>query len=107
LDRLIDLLEKASPMLIHGAFTRAMPMGCLASHIAWNHEETRHLQHEAGVMWLCRVANLNPATSAVILAWDRAGVGDFELRTGILSACLDERARRAVVAEPEAEPVGC
>ncbi|MDB5311949.1 MAG: hypothetical protein JWO38_6151 [Gemmataceae bacterium] len=107
LDRLIDLLGKASPMLIHGAFTRAMPMGCLASHIAWNHEKTEHLQHEAGVMWLCRVANLNPATSAVILAWDRAGTGDFELRNGLLASCLDEKTHRSALATPEPEPVGC
>lgn len=90
LARLVELLEKASPLLIHGTFTRAMPMGCLASHIGWNHCATAHLQHEAGVMWLCRVAKLNPATSAVILAWDRAGVGDFELRTVLLEACLEE-----------------
>jgi hypothetical protein len=95
LTRLIDLLEKASPLLIHGAFTRAMPMGCLASHIAWNHGQTCHLQHEAGVFWLSRVAKLNPATSAVILAWDRSGVGDFELRTALLGACREEAARRA------------
>lgn len=105
LERLIDLLDKASPMLIHGAFTRAMPMGCLASHIAWNHELTAHLQHEAGVMWLSRVANLNPATSSLILAWDRAGVGDFELRTGLLAACAEEKVRREAAAELEL--VGC
>ncbi|HJZ54190.1 MAG TPA: hypothetical protein VKE74_04500 [Gemmataceae bacterium] len=107
LDRLIDLLEKASPLLIHGAFTRAMPMGCLASHIAWNHHETCHLQHEAGVLWLSRVAKLNPATSAVILAWDRAGVGDFELRSGLLAACVEEKGRRAATPEPEPEPAVC
>ena len=28
LARITDLLEKASPLLIHGAFTRAVPMGC-------------------------------------------------------------------------------
>ena len=95
LHRLIDLLDKASPLLIHGAFTRALPMGCLASHIGWNHEKTCRLQHDAGAMWLSRVAHLNPATSAVILAWDRAGVGDFELRTGLLAACAAEAARRA------------
>jgi hypothetical protein len=105
LDRLINLLEKASPMLIHGAFTRAMPLGCLASHIGWNHEKTAHLQHEAGIMWLSRVACLNPATSSVILAWDRAGVGDFELRSGLLAACSEERARRAEVCE--LEPAAC
>ena len=40
LDRLVDLLEKSSPLLIHGCFTRAMPMGCLATHIAWHHPRT-------------------------------------------------------------------
>ena len=94
LDRLTDLLSKASPMLIHGAFTRAVPMGCLASHIAWNHPQTCQFDHEAGVFWLSRVAGLNPATSAVILAWDRHGVGDFQLRTALLEACRDELAAR-------------
>lgn len=95
LDRLVDLLEKASPLLVHGTFARAVPMGCLATHIAWNHRLTAHFQYDAGVMWLCRVAKLNPATSAVILAWDRAGTGDFGLRTGLLAACRGEKTRRA------------
>ena len=30
LDRLIDLMEKGSPMLVHGCFTKTVPMGCLA-----------------------------------------------------------------------------
>ena len=107
LDRLIDLLSKASPMLIHGAFTRAVPMGCLASHIAWNHEKTAHLHNEAGVMWLCRVAKLNPATSSLVIAWDRAGVGDFELRTSLLSSCHDEKTRRDEVFEEEMDAVLC
>src|SRR5262245_15427054 len=93
--RLVDLLAKASPLLIHGAFTRTMPMGCLATHIAWNHPRTCRLQHEAGVAWLSKVAGLNPATSAVILAWDQSGIGDFELRSALLAACLEEKARRA------------
>ena len=79
LRRLVDLLGKGNPLLIHGAFTRSMPMGCLASHIGWNHPRTCRLQHEAGVMWLSKIAGLNPATSAVILAWDRVGNADFEL----------------------------
>jgi hypothetical protein len=107
LDRLIDLLGKASPMLIHGAFTRALPMGCLASHIAWNHERTAHMQHEAGVMWLCRVAKLNPATSNLVIAWDKAGVGDFQLRTELLESCEEERARREEVFEDELDAVLC
>lgn len=107
LDRLVDLLSKASPLLIHGAFTRAVPMGCLASHIAWNHEKTAHLHHEAGVMWLCRVAKLNPATSSLVLAWDRAGTADYELRNDLLSACLDEKTRRDEMFEEELEAVYC
>jgi hypothetical protein len=107
LNRLIDLLSKASPLLIHGAFTRAVPMGCLASHIAWNHTKTAHLHNEAGVMWLCRVAKLNPATSSVVLAWDRAGVGDYELRNALLTACLEEQTRREQQFEDELEAVLC
>ena len=37
LDRLTDLLEQGSPLLVHGCFTKAMPMGCLATHVAWHH----------------------------------------------------------------------
>jgi hypothetical protein len=95
LARLIDLLATASPMLIHGAFTRAIPMGCLASHIAWNHPATAGLNEEAGVCWLSRVAGLNPATSDVILSWDRDGIHDRELRAELLEACREEQARRA------------
>lgn len=101
LSRLIHLLERASPMLIHGAFTRAMPMGCLATHIAWNHPATAKCREDAGIMWLSRVARLNPATSAVVLAWDRNGIADFELRSELLAACLDEAARRAGCEESE------
>ena len=72
-----------------------MPLGCIASHIAWNHPETSHLQYEAGVCWLSHVAKLNPATSRVVLAWDLGGVGDFELRTNLLAACRDEQRSRA------------
>ena len=105
LDRLIDLLAKGSPLLIHGAFTRAMPMGCLASHVAWHHPRTAHLNQEAGVAWLCRVAGLNPATSHVIRAWDFRGVHDWELRTQLLDACKAERERR--LADRCPEPAEC
>ena len=94
LNRIIELMEKASPLLIHGTFTRALPMGCLASHIAWNHPKTCRFDHEAGVLWLAKVAGLNPATSAVILAWDLHGVGDFSLRSALLEASRDEQAAR-------------
>ena len=71
LNRLIDLLEKASPLLIHGCFTRAVPMGCLATQVAWNHPRTAHLTSDAGITWLHRVAGLNPATSSVLREWDQ------------------------------------
>jgi hypothetical protein len=106
LRRLIDLLGKGNPLLIHGAFTRSVPMGCLASHIAWNHPRTCRLQHEAGVVWLSKIAGLNPATSAVIVAWDRVGSADLELRASLYEACLDEQARRAATAR-EPEPAAC
>src|SRR5260370_33863095 len=70
LDRLIELLEKGSPLLIHGSFIRAMPQGCLATHIGWNHPDTAHRQQDAGVVWLTHVAGLNPAASCVIREWD-------------------------------------
>jgi hypothetical protein len=107
LTRLVELLESRSPLLIRGAFVGAVPMGCLASHIAWNHPLTRYLDDaEAGVCWLTRVAGLNPATSAVILAWDRDGFRDRDLVAGLLAACREEQARRAA-APAEAHLVPC
>ena len=94
LNRIIELLEKASPLLIHGTFTRAVPMGCLASHVGWNHPRSCQFDHDAGIVWLSKVAGLNPATSAVILAWDRYGAGDFQLRSALLEACREEQATR-------------
>src|SRR5688500_19544391 len=84
LDRLIELLEKGSPLLIHGSFTRAVPMGCLATQVAWHHPATSHLTLDAGICWLHHVAGLNPATSHVIREWDRCGVSDYELRETLL-----------------------
>ena len=56
-------------------------MGCLATHVGWNHPQTAHLTLDAGITWLYRVACLNPATSQVLREWDRRGVHDVELRT--------------------------
>jgi hypothetical protein len=94
LARLIELLEQASPLLIHGCFTRAVPMGCLATHVAWNHPRTRHLTVDAGISWLYRVAGLNPATSHVIREWDRRGVHDLDLRADILAELRREAQAR-------------
>jgi len=97
LGRLIGLLDSGSPLLIHGAFTKACAMGCLATHIAWHHPETAHLNEEAGIAWLSYVASLNPATSAVILEWDRSNPTDWAMRTRYLAACRDEVTRRQEV----------
>jgi hypothetical protein len=94
LDRLVDLLEKSSPLLIHGCFTRAVPMGCLATHIAWHHPRTRDLTLDAGITWLHRVAGLNPATSHVLREWDRRGVHDLELRPELLDVFHKEQQLR-------------
>ena len=94
LNHLVQLLEKASPLLIHGSFTRAVPQGCLATHIAWNHPCTTHLTHEAGITWLHHVAGLNPATSHVIREWDRCHGNDFEIRAEMLALLREERGRR-------------
>jgi hypothetical protein len=101
LDRLIELLASNSPLLIHGSFTRCLPMGCLATHIAWHHPKTENLQTEAGVTWLTRVARLNPAMSSVILAWDRCGWRDWELRDALLRECRAEAERRQEFADSD------
>jgi hypothetical protein len=100
LDRLIDLLQKGSPLLIHGCFTRAIPMGCLATHAAWNHPQTAHLMMDAGINWLHRVAGLNPATSYVIREWDCRGSQNWEVRSELLATFLEERQRRHGVEKP-------
>jgi hypothetical protein len=104
LNRLIELLEKGSPYLIHGSFTRAVPMGCLATHAAWNHPQTAHLTLDAGITWLHRVAGLNPATSYVIREWDCRGSQNWEVRSELLAVLREEQERRQdtpVPSEPE------
>jgi hypothetical protein len=94
LSHLVDLLEKGSALLIHGSFTRALPQGCLATHIAWNHPCTTSLTQEAGITWLHRVAGLNPATSHVIREWDRCRCNSFEVRKEFLALLQEERRAR-------------
>lgn len=95
LDRVIELLEKGSPLLISGSFSRAMPMGCLATHIAWHHPRTAHLTQDAGICWLFQEAHLNPATSSVIREWDNRGAQNWETRAGLLEVLHAEKASRA------------
>ena len=95
LDRLIDLLEKGSPLLVHGCFTRALPMGCLATHAAWHHPRTAHLTVDAGINWLHRVAGLNPATSQRHSRVGPAGQQGLEVRFELLRLFKEERAPTA------------
>jgi hypothetical protein len=94
LERLIEMLEKNSPLLVHGCFTRVMPMGCLATHAAWLHPETAHLNADAGITWLHAVAGLNPATSHVIREWDARGGYTWSLRADLLDVFRTERQAR-------------
>jgi hypothetical protein len=100
LERLIDLLEKGSPLLIHGSFTRVVPMGCLATHAAWHHPRTQHLTLDAGITWLNRVAGLNPATSQVIREWDRCGASSWEVRSDLLAVFKEEQRSRQRTHKP-------
>jgi len=95
LKRLITLLESGSPLLVHGVFTKSLPMGCLATHIAWHHPATHRMTHDAGVVWLSHIAGMNPATSVVIRAWDEGGQTNWDLRNVILAACKEESLDRA------------
>ncbi len=94
LDSLVDLLEHNSPLLIHGSFTRTMPMGCLATHIAWHHPKTENLMLDAGICWLNRIAGLNPATSRVVREWDDCATYDVEVRQELLQVLREERETR-------------
>jgi hypothetical protein len=102
LDRVIDLLEKGSPLLLSGRFTEALPRGCLATHIGWHHPAVAHRTLDAGVLWLTRVARLNPATSAVIREWDRRCPTDWAFRDDLLDVLKQERAKRSDETSPGA-----
>jgi hypothetical protein len=95
LSRLIELLDSASPLLVHGKFTGVLPMGCLASHIGWHHPQVCHRTTDAGILWLTRIAGLNPATSKVILEWDKSGVQCWPVRQQLADLFRAERSRRA------------
>ena len=101
LDRVIDLLEKGSPLLLSGRFTSALPTGCLATHIAWHHPAVCHRTEDAGILWLTRIARLNPATSHVIREWDRHDPREWSFRQELLALLVNERDQRR---EPVPEP---
>ncbi len=95
LRRLIELLDRASPLLIHGSFSRCPSQGCLATHLAWHHPRTAGFASDAGIVWLTKIAGLNPATSHVVTNWDVAGIHGWELRQELLAECRAELDRRA------------
>ena len=95
LERVIDLLEKGSPLLLSGRFTGAAAMGCLATHIGWHDAAVGHRTDDAGILWLTRVARLNPATSHVIREWDRRGPQEWSFRGEVLTLLRDEQTSRA------------
>jgi hypothetical protein len=104
LDRIVELLEKGSPLLIHGCFTKAVPMGCLATQAAWHHPQTGHLTQDAGITWLHHVAGLNPGTSYVLREWDRLGVQDLDLVADLLQLFRNEQRSRRRVKTAERKP---
>jgi hypothetical protein len=107
LDRIVDLLRQGSPLLVHGRFTAALPQGCLATHVAWHHPAVGHRTHDAGILWLSRVAGLNPATSHVIQAWDRYGPRDWGFRSELLALLEEEQAARRSRTAPAGRKVCC
>jgi hypothetical protein len=50
---------------------------------------------DAGIVWLNRVAGLNPATSHVIREWDRSGAANWEVRSELLAILKEERLARS------------
>jgi hypothetical protein len=107
LERVIELLEKGSPLLLSGRFTAALPRGCLATHIAWHHPAVGHRTLDAGVLWLTRIAGLNPATSHVIREWDRRCPQEWGFRNDLLAMFREEQSARSArrPAEPTRRPV--
>lgn len=107
LERIIDLLRKDSPLLIHGCFAKAVPMGCLATHIAWHHPVTEHSTIDAGIYWLHHVAHLNPATSLIIREWDTRGRNNWDLRMDLVEAFDRELRQRKLNATSDRTASPC
>jgi hypothetical protein len=65
-----------------------------------------HRNTDAGILWLTRVAGLNPATSYVIREWDRHCPQDWTFRNDLLDLLRAERDGRTDRAAPaQREPV--
>jgi len=94
LARLTELVLARSRFLIAGRFDAAVAQGCLATHAGWHHPQTTHMNAEAGIGWLTRVAGLNPATSRVVLAWDAEWPDNHLFREALTQELLAETVRR-------------
>lgn len=94
LARLTEMVLSQSRFLIAGRFDGAVAQGCLATHAGWHHPATAHMDEEAGIGWLTRVAGLNPATSRVMLAWDAEWNDNHHFRVALGEALLAESLRR-------------
>ena len=79
LERIIDLLRKDSPLLIHGCFTKAVPMG-----VAWRRTLpgiilSRNIARSMPAFIVSTTSHLNPATSLIIREWDARGRNNWDL----------------------------
>ena len=70
-----------------------------ATHIAWNHPATAEHVLEAGIIWLGKIAGLNPASSLVIREWDQAQGCDWEIRSELLRVFKEDRIARRKLAQ--------
>jgi len=104
LNRIVELLEKGSQLLLSGRFTSALPTGCLATHIGWHHPAVCHRTEDAGILWLTRIAGLNPATSHVIREWDRHDPREWTFRRDLLKVLHAERLERAQRSPKQSAP---
>jgi len=92
--------KKEVRFLIHGSFSRAMPIGCLATHIAWHHPATEQTT-------LSRRAMAQPrgrAQSGQLTGHSRMGSGqecNWEVRQDLLGVFKEHReVRRQNKSEP-------
>jgi len=90
LTRVIELLEKGSPILIQGDWCHGPVMGCLASHAAWHHPMTMRLGADAGGVWLAFIVGIDPRESQVLQSWDCSAPHDWQTRAELCAIFRDE-----------------
>ena len=88
--RVIELLEKGSPILIQGDWCHGPVMGCLASHAAWHHPMTMRLGADAGGVWLAFIVGIDPRESQVLQSWDCSAPHDWQTRAELCAIFREE-----------------